>query len=96
MPCGSDVVRREGRRGVIEDSGDGLVAGDSSSSIESGDIRPVAKSIDSTASSGARGACVDGEVMVVAKKLLVWHEKNEVQNRSGSLDYCDRRETMSA
>lgn len=48
VPCGSDELRKEGRRGVFEGSGNGLDNGDSSSSVDSGDNRVSAKSIESS------------------------------------------------
>lgn len=71
MEAESDVLRSEGIRGVfkgLEESGEGLPNGDSSSSspvVESGDRGLVAKSFESSGASGgwsgeeAMAACPD-------------------------------------
>jgi hypothetical protein len=64
---GSDVDRREGIRGVFANSGEGLTAGESSSSsVVEGERGAIAKSMES---SGAAGAMVSGaEAMLVEEE----------------------------
>lgn len=67
MVAGSDVDRREGIRGLLEESSEGLPkGGSSSSSVDSGDRGLVAKSFES---SGALGG-LSGEEAITAYPTL--------------------------